>query len=110
MRFRNSQLRTKVAALLLSLAALWAFAAWVTVREGVNLLWVASLDQGVGQPSNALVTELQAERRLSMINLGSQGWQRRAELDAQRVRTDKARAVLEERARGGGVQRAAGKT
>ncbi|MGI8335409.1 nitrate- and nitrite sensing domain-containing protein [Actinomadura scrupuli] len=110
MRFRNSQLRTKVAALLLSLAALWAFAAWVTVREGVNLLWVASLDKGVGQPSNALVTELQAERRLSMINLGSQGWQRRAELDAQRVRTDKARTVLEDRVRGSGVQRAASKT
>ncbi|RAY15858.1 histidine kinase [Actinomadura craniellae] len=90
MRFRNSRLRTKVTALILSLTALWMFAAWVTVREGLNMLWVATLDSSVVQPSEPLLAELQQERRLTLVALGSGG--QRAALDTQRARTDRARA------------------
>ena len=67
MRLANSRVRTKVTALIVSLTALWVFAAWVTVRDGVNLLWVQQLDQHVAQPIDDLLPELQAERRLSTI-------------------------------------------
>ncbi|MEU6430168.1 nitrate- and nitrite sensing domain-containing protein [Microbispora sp. NPDC046973] len=90
MRFRNSRVRTKVAALLLSLAALWAFAAWVTLREGVNLLWVSTLDSGVVQPSEPLLVELQKERRLTLVRLGDIAQVPRAQLQAQRARSDAA--------------------
>ncbi len=67
---RRSNVRTKVVALLVSLAALWAFAAFVTVREGLNLLWLTTLDENVGVPSESVVYALQQERRLSLIYLG----------------------------------------
>jgi signal transduction histidine kinase len=89
MRFRNSRLRTKITALLLSLAALWAFAAWVTLREGINLLGVSSLNSGVAQPIDSLLPELQQERRLTLVWLASPGAQERTELEAQRAVTDK---------------------
>ncbi len=63
-------MRTKVVALLVSLAALWAFAAFVTLREGLNLLWLTTLDDNVGAPSESLVQALQLERRLSLVYLG----------------------------------------
>ncbi|MCW2883293.1 MAG: histidine kinase [Streptosporangiaceae bacterium] len=104
MRFRNSRLRTKITALLLSLAALWAFAAWVTLREGVNLLGVSSLNSGVAQPIDSLLPELQKERRLSLVWLGSPGSQQRTELDAQRMQTDQWVVKFEKLARGGAVK------
>src|ERR1044071_725970 len=64
---RGTRLRSKVVALLLSLTALWGFAAFVTLREGLNLLWVSTLDPGVGRPTESLVAALQAERRLSVV-------------------------------------------
>ena len=90
MRLRNARLRTKITALLVSLVALWAFAAWVTLREGVNLLWVSTVNTRVAQPIVDLQPELQRERRLSLIRLGSPGIQQRADLAAQRTRTDHA--------------------
>ena len=90
MRLRNARLRTKITALLVSLVALWAFAAWVTLREGVNLLWVSTVNSKVAQPIVDLQPELQRERRLSLIRLGSPGIQQRADLAAQRTRTDRA--------------------
>ncbi|GIH29326.1 hypothetical protein Aph01nite_76360 [Acrocarpospora phusangensis] len=90
MRFRNSRVRTKVAALLISLTALWAFAAWVTLRDGVNLLWIATLDGQVVQPSVPLLAELQNERRLTTVHLGSGFGHARNDLDEQRKRTDVA--------------------
>ncbi|MEU4831013.1 nitrate- and nitrite sensing domain-containing protein [Streptosporangium sp. NPDC023615] len=85
-------MRTKVTALLVSLAALWAFTAWVTVREGMNMLGVATLDTNVAQPSEKLVGALQAERRLTLITQGDPraGRRMRDALDAQRKRTDAA--------------------
>src|SRR5688500_6096675 len=95
MRLRNTRLRTKVTAWLLSLAALWSFAAWVTLREGVNLLWVAQLDSSVVGPSEPLLVELQRERRASMIQLGERSPRSRRELQDQRQRADRTKAVFE---------------
>ncbi|WP_433227863.1 sensor histidine kinase [Actinomadura formosensis] len=92
MRFRNSRLRTKIAALLLSLTALWVFAAWVTLREGVNLLGVSTLDRVLAQPTDPLLADLQHERWISMVQLARPDAVNRAALDKQRAETDKTRA------------------
>ncbi|MFC3979307.1 sensor histidine kinase [Streptosporangium jomthongense] len=106
MRLRNARLRTKVTALLVSLIALWAFTAWVTVREGFNMLGVARLDASVAEPSEKLLVELQNERRLSLIYLGTSGSarQQRETLSAQRRRTEDAVANFRALAQGGDVQ------
>ncbi len=108
MRFRNSRLRTKITALLLSLTALWVFAAWVTLREGVNLLTVSTLDTALAEPTDPLLAELQKERRLSMVQMARPGPATRSALNAQRARTNKARAEVVRLARGGSVGRFAG--
>ncbi|RFS83381.1 HAMP domain-containing protein [Actinomadura spongiicola] len=105
MRFRNSRLRTKIVALLVSMTALWAFAAWVTLREGVNLLFVSTLDSVVG-PSDPLLVELQHERRLTVTLIAS-GQRRPDLLAAQRARTDRERSIVIDRANSGSVHRAA---
>lgn len=106
MRLRNARLRTKVTALLVSLIALWVFTAWVTVREGLNMLGVSTLNTGVSDPSVKLVDELQVERRLSLIALSGPGMagRQRDALDAQRKRTDAARASLQELSGAGSVR------
>ncbi|MER5623350.1 nitrate- and nitrite sensing domain-containing protein [Streptosporangium sp. NPDC002544] len=106
MRLRNASLRTKVTALLVSLTALWAFTAWVTVRDGVNMLGVATLNTDVAEPSERLIVEVQAERRLTAITLGAGGTERRRReaLAAQRGRTDAAGANFRELTAGSSVQ------
>jgi signal transduction histidine kinase len=94
MKSRGSHVRTKIVALLLSLAALWGFAAYVTLQDGLNLLWVSTLDHKVGRPTDVLITSLQEERRLSLVYLGSDRAEGRAELAAARQRTDAAAAGL----------------
>ncbi|MFY1632747.1 nitrate- and nitrite sensing domain-containing protein [Solwaraspora sp. WMMB335] len=89
MASRGFRLRTKIVALLVSLCALWIFAAWVTVRDGLNLLWVQTYDSRIYQPSEPLLLGLQAERRLAAEYLGDPTEQRRTEL--ARVRTDNQR-------------------
>ncbi|WP_068922906.1 sensor histidine kinase [Planobispora rosea] len=105
MRLRNARLRTKVTALLVSLTALWIFTAWVTVGDGLNMLGVATLNSGVAEPSEKLIVELQAERRLTAITLGTPGTerQRREALAAQRARTDAAGTRFRELTGGNGV-------
>lgn len=98
MRLRNTRLRTKVTALIVSLAALWVFAAWVTLREGVNLLWVSQLDSSVVSPSEPLLIELQQERRLSMVRLSDDSALARRNLQSQRQRTDRLLADFRESA------------
>ncbi|WP_188187732.1 sensor histidine kinase [Nonomuraea sp. SYSU D8015] len=99
MSFRSAtRLRTKITALLLSLAALWAFAAWVTLREGVNLLWVSQLDTSLAQPSEPLLVELQKERRVSAVRLSDDSIRARDDLNGQRTRTDQALAAFKDSA------------
>jgi signal transduction histidine kinase len=85
---RGSRLRTKIVALLVSLTALWAFAAWVTLRDGLSLLWVQTLNSGVYEPSEPLLLDLQVERRLSVGFLGAVTATKPAELDVLRQRID----------------------
>ncbi|MGW4405492.1 nitrate- and nitrite sensing domain-containing protein [Nonomuraea sp. NPDC004702] len=101
MGFRNTSLRTKVTALLLSLTALWAFAAWVTLREGVNLLWVSQVDSSVVGPSEPLLIELQRERRISVVKLSDLSGGPRRDLEQQRRQTDGLLAAFREAAGGG---------
>ncbi|GAA3221779.1 nitrate- and nitrite sensing domain-containing protein [Dactylosporangium siamense] len=106
---RGTRLRAKVVALLLSLVALWGFAAFVTLREGLNLLWVSTLDPGVGRPTESLVAALQAERRLSVVYRSSptgRDAQRQAVTD-QRRNTDEVVAAWRASTASSGVSWAA---
>ncbi|HEX4811466.1 MAG TPA: nitrate- and nitrite sensing domain-containing protein [Nonomuraea sp.] len=98
MGFRNTRLRTKVTALLVSLAALWAFAAWVTLREGVNLLWVTQLNSSVVDPSVRVLEELQKERRFSVVELSDSLPRTRRELEDQHKQTDRMISAFRESA------------
>ncbi|WP_196279469.1 sensor histidine kinase [Catellatospora vulcania] len=100
MSSRTSNLRAKIAFLLASLAALWAFAAFVTMREGLNLFWISTLDQEVGRPTDSLVAALQAERRISAVVLSAAGDDHRTELATARAATDAAAARFRESVRG----------
>lgn len=100
---RSSRVRTKVAALLISLVALWVFAAVVTLREGLNLLFVGTLDQGVAQPLETLVPAIQKERQVTLVYLGGRRDQQRVDMVAERTRTDAAVARFRELASGRGV-------
>jgi methyl-accepting chemotaxis protein len=101
----SSHVRTKIVALLAGLAALWTFAAWVTVRDGLNLLFVSTLTNDVGRPTEELVDALQEERRLSAVVLG--GDNQLDALDESRVHTDEVVASWRERVDGRGVRLAA---
>jgi signal transduction histidine kinase len=105
---RSSHVRTKVVALLVSLVALWSFAAFVTVREGMNLLGVSTLNKGVAEPSVELVPALQRERRLAAVYLSGPSEARRGEMLEQRRQTDVVAAVFRRLAEGGDIALAAG--
>lgn len=105
MKSRSMRVRTKVVALLVSLIALWGFAAFVTADEGLNLLWVNTLDKKFGRPTDTLVVALQQERRLSAMHLGDDS--QHGALQAQRARTDEAVATFRELAQDTDVRLAA---
>ncbi|WP_428966793.1 sensor histidine kinase [Micromonospora fluostatini] len=88
MRYRSTNLRTKVIALLLSLIALWSFAAWVTLRDGLTLLGVQTVDSRIAAPSEPLLLALQEERRFATAYLGAPTAARKEALDASRVTVD----------------------
>jgi signal transduction histidine kinase len=100
MRSRSTNLRAKVVALLLSLVALWSFAAWVTLRDGVNLLGVQTIDSQIVQPSEPVLHALQTERRLSTTQLGEASEERREALAVGRRNVDEAAGRFRSSARG----------
>ncbi|WP_344500210.1 sensor histidine kinase [Dactylosporangium maewongense] len=110
MRSGSSHVRVKIVALLASLVALWGFAAFVTLREGLNLLTVTTLDETVGRPSESLVEALQQERRLTVVYVANPTAERRQALADQRTRTDSARQDFERLARGGDARDAGSDT
>jgi signal transduction histidine kinase len=85
--------RFKIVLLLLvpfvALSALWAFAASLTLGEGLNLRHVTTIQDHLGYPSGALGSALQAERRLSLVYLGGRDPAVRASLESQRLVTDR---------------------
>jgi signal transduction histidine kinase len=108
MSSRSSSLRIKVVALLLSLFSLWVFAATVTAREGLNLLWLGVLKDDLAIPADELVTSLQHERRLSLAYVGGGTEEQRNALADRRRRTDAAVRKFQRLAQGPSVERAAG--
>ncbi|WBB50096.1 nitrate- and nitrite sensing domain-containing protein [Verrucosispora sp. WMMA2044] len=89
---RSRSLRTKVVALLAALVALWGFTAWVTVRDGVDLLGMRALDLQVFDPTEPLLLQLQLERRTSLVYLGRPNETTLDELTRLRERTDQLAA------------------
>ncbi|WP_431901085.1 nitrate- and nitrite sensing domain-containing protein [Nonomuraea sp. bgisy101] len=84
--------------MLVSLVALWGFSAWVTVSDGVSLLWASTIDADIVQPSEPLLWGLQRERRLTMTALGS-GSAADPQLRAQREENERLRQAFDESAR-----------
>ncbi|HEY7488302.1 MAG TPA: nitrate- and nitrite sensing domain-containing protein [Streptosporangiaceae bacterium] len=72
-----------------ALSALWAFAASLTLGEGLNLRHVETIQDHLGYPSGALGSALQAERRLSLVYLGGKDPAVQASLESQRLVTDR---------------------
>ncbi|GAT68101.1 histidine kinase [Planomonospora sphaerica] len=95
---RTYSIKTKIFTLLLvplvSLVTIWGFAAAITLRSGQELLVVRTVHEHVTVPTRAFATALQHERLLSLTFLGDPAASRSA-LDAQRSRTNTARAELD---------------
>lgn len=96
MNTRNWSIRSKIVALvtapIAALLTLWIFATTLTLGPALSLLDAQTLLDKIGRPGEALVAELQHERRLSLIYLAG-----RADdggLGAQRKRTDEAVAAF----------------
>src|SRR5687767_2998918 len=93
MRTRNWSIRAKIISLLMvplaTLVVMWILATTVTLGPGLDLVEARENLDTVGRPTQALITEIQAERRLTMVQLASPAPQPAA-LTRQRARTDAA--------------------
>ncbi|MFJ9562895.1 nitrate- and nitrite sensing domain-containing protein [Streptomyces fuscichromogenes] len=73
MRFRGKSIRRKIVALLLvplvSLTAVWGFAAVLTGREVTHMFQVSSIVEDLGYPTEDAVRALQQERRQTLVYL-----------------------------------------
>jgi signal transduction histidine kinase len=74
---------------LVSLSTLWAFAANITLGDGLNLRHVNTIQDHLGYPSGALGSALEQERRLSLVFLGSKAEGDRAAMESGRLVTDR---------------------
>ncbi|HEX7745475.1 MAG TPA: nitrate- and nitrite sensing domain-containing protein, partial [Micromonosporaceae bacterium] len=109
MKPQNWPVRSKIIALaavpLAALLALWIFATTLTVGPALSLFSARTLLDEIGKPGEALVAELQQERRLTLVDLA--GRRDLAALREQRVRTDRAAADFRRRATSGDLRDAA---
>ena len=103
MKSRNTRVRSKVVALLVSLTALWAFAAYVTVREGLNMLWVTVTTNEVGYPLSELTDALEDERHYSALYV-SGDTSMETDLAEARAKADAAVAELRTKSAGRWVE------
>ncbi|MCW3816263.1 ATP-binding protein [Micromonospora sp. DR5-3] len=85
----DRRIRLKLATLATVLLTLWAYAAFLTGRDAADLVRVRALADTLGQPTDLLILNLQAERRLTAEALAVAG-RARTELAAARDRTDRA--------------------
>ncbi|MBX6769220.1 MAG: nitrate- and nitrite sensing domain-containing protein, partial [Actinomadura rubrobrunea] len=79
---------------LVSLGALWTFAASVTLGEGLNLRKIENVQEHFEYPSGALGSALQAERRATLVFLGSRSPGDRAAMEGVRLITDRQAEVF----------------
>ncbi|WP_034593710.1 sensor histidine kinase [Hamadaea tsunoensis] len=70
---RPARLRTKIIAVLVSLIALWTFAAYVTIGQGLRVVLFATLENQVAKPTEAALNALQNERRASAAYIALAG-------------------------------------
>ncbi|GAB3968530.1 nitrate- and nitrite sensing domain-containing protein [Actinoallomurus acanthiterrae] len=92
---------------LVSLSTLWAFAASITLGDGLNLRHVNTIQDHLGYPSGALGSALQQERRLSMVFLGSKADGDRASMESGRLVTDRQAELFRRQASDPGAQKVA---
>ncbi|MFL6053901.1 MAG: nitrate- and nitrite sensing domain-containing protein [Actinoallomurus sp.] len=92
---------------LVSLSTLWAFAASITLGDGLNLRHVNTIQDHLGYPSGALGSALAQERRLSMVFLGSKSTGDRASMESGRLITDRQADLFRRLAVDPGAQKAA---
>ncbi|MEV0724014.1 nitrate- and nitrite sensing domain-containing protein [Micromonospora purpureochromogenes] len=106
---RDWPIRAKLTALVVTpvaaLLALWIFATTLTFGPALDLLAARTLLYDLGRPGEVLVTELQRERRLSVVQLA--GPAALPALADQRRRTDAAIAELRDRVGGDKLRDAA---
>ncbi len=99
MNSRTWSIRSKIISLIAvpiaALLALWIFATTLTLGPAQALLNAQGLLDDVGRPGEALVAELQQERRLSLVYLAGRGDS--GALGEQRTRTDQAAADFRRR-------------
>ncbi|MEU8262415.1 nitrate- and nitrite sensing domain-containing protein [Micromonospora sp. NPDC048999] len=109
MNTRDWPIRAKLTALVIgpvtALLALWIFATSLTFGPALNLLAARTLLYDLGRPGEAVVAELQRERRLSVVQLA--GDATLPALAEQRTRTDQAVAELRRRVDGPDLRDAA---
>ncbi|MER5336023.1 nitrate- and nitrite sensing domain-containing protein [Micromonospora sp. NPDC002717] len=110
MKSRDWPIRSKLTALVVvpvtALLALWIFATTLTFGPALDLLAARTLLYDLGHPGEAVVAELQRERRLSVVHLA--GGDVAPGLAEQRQRTDRAVAELRRRVGGEELRDAAG--
>ncbi|MFF4303291.1 nitrate- and nitrite sensing domain-containing protein [Streptomyces sp. NPDC001601] len=99
MRFRGKSIRRKIVALLLvplvSLTAVWGFAAVLTGREVTHLFHVSAVVEDLGYPTEDAVRALQQERRQTLVYLADpRASDALSALNRTRVATDEAVAKL----------------
>ncbi|MGV9993408.1 nitrate- and nitrite sensing domain-containing protein, partial [Streptomyces sp. NPDC003374] len=104
MRFRGKSIRRKIVALLLvpllSLTAIWAFAAVITGQQATRLFNASSMVERIAYPTEDTVRVLQQERRQTLVYLAdpraSDGL---AALRRSRTATDRTIATVRRNAR-----------
>ncbi|PZF86933.1 nitrate- and nitrite sensing domain-containing protein, partial [Micromonospora deserti] len=86
-------IRWRLVALAVVLVALWSYAACLTGRDAADLLRVRALAETLGQPTDRLIADLQAERRLTAETVAGSSWAQTA-LAGARAGTDRSVAEL----------------
>ncbi|MFG2002382.1 nitrate- and nitrite sensing domain-containing protein [Spirillospora sp. NPDC048911] len=92
---------------LISLIALWAFAANLTLDNALSKYAAQRANDKIGLPGSLLATQVQTERALSAVFL-SAGEPARAKMVGQRARTDAAEVAFRRTALASGVRADAG--
>lgn len=87
------RVRPKLVALAAVLLTLWAYAAFLTGRDAADLIRVRALADTLGQPTDLLILNLQAERRSTAEAMAGAG-PAAAGLAGARARTDRAAAPV----------------
>ncbi|WP_093608392.1 sensor histidine kinase [Streptomyces indicus] len=93
MRFRGKSIRRKIVALLLvpllSLTVVWGYGTYITGREAVQLLDVATIVDEIGYPLDDTIRVIQEERRQTLVHLADRGnAEDRTDLAEKRAVTD----------------------